>query len=113
MYKSKNPYNLSKMMQMEQRCPVCDQNLEPEPSFYYGAMYVSYAYTVAMFVAVYVIFGRWMGWSRWPVIGALTVALFLCAPALFRLSRNTWANFFIKYDKDAAKNGAPNKWTKD
>ena len=42
-------------------CSHCEANLMPEPDFYYGAMYISYAFSVALFVAVgvalYVIHG--------------------------------------------------------
>jgi len=104
-YPDKNPYRFKTMTDFNPRCSVCDQNFEPEPNFYYGAMYVSYGYTVALFVAVYIIFGIWMGWTMWPTVGALAVTLVLLAPVIFRISRTTWLSFFVKYDKNFKKNG--------
>ena len=54
-FTTKNAYNLKKVAEMHARCPVCNQSYEPEPNFYYGSMYVSYAYTVALFVAIMVL----------------------------------------------------------
>ncbi|MGB0368672.1 MAG: DUF983 domain-containing protein, partial [Flavobacteriales bacterium] len=50
----KNPYSFTKLEKMPDNCPVCDQKYWPEPGFYYGAMYVSYALTIALSVAVFV-----------------------------------------------------------
>lgn len=107
-YPDNNPYHLKKLSDFNERCNVCDQNFEPEPNFYYGAMYVSYGYTVALFVAVYIIFSIWMDWSMWPTVSALGVILVILGPFLFRLSRTTWLSLFVHYDKDAA-----DRWQKE
>ena len=54
MFKSNNPYKLKTIFDMHENCPNCGQKFTPEPGFYYGAMYVSYAFGVAFFVAVWV-----------------------------------------------------------
>ena len=99
-FKTKNPYSLKHLSEMHNRCPVCNQNYEPEPNFYYGAMYVSYAYTVAIFVAVYVTCKVFIGLSFWTSISILALVLLAIGPYLFRISRVTWLNFFVKYRKD-------------
>ena len=45
-----NPYHFKKLGDMPVVCPNCALPFTPEPGFYYGAMYVSYALTVAMSV---------------------------------------------------------------
>ena len=40
---------------MPEHCKVCDLKFEREPSFFYGSMYISYTYGVAVFVAVFVL----------------------------------------------------------
>jgi hypothetical protein len=65
---------------------------------------VSYGYTVALFVAVYVIFGIWMEWSMWPTITALGVILILLGPLLFRIARTTWLSLFVHYDQASIEN---------
>lgn len=100
-----NPYHLKNMDKMHVNCPVCEQPSEPEPNFYYGAMYVSYAYTVALFVATYIISAVFIGLGMWTTVGILGGVLVVLGPYLFRLSRITYLNFFVKYDPNAAPKG--------
>lgn len=37
-----------KLTSINKHCPTCNANLYPEPEFYYGAMYISYAFSVAL-----------------------------------------------------------------
>jgi uncharacterized protein (DUF983 family) len=97
LFKTSNPYKLSEMANMHDRCEHCGCNYHPEPSFYYGSMYVSYGYTVAVFVAVFVLGKYVFGLGIPGIVTALAIVLVLVAPYLFRLSRATWANLFIKY----------------
>lgn len=98
-FTTKNAYNLKNIAEMHARCPVCNQSYEPEPNFYYGSMYVSYVYTVALFVAVMVIVSALLGFSIWIALGVLALILVVAWPYLFRLSRITWLNVFVKYKK--------------
>ena len=97
-----NAYDLSNFSKMPDACPVCQQPYEPEPGFYYGAMYVSYALNVAILVAVWVAtavltpdLNTW-----WFVLIAGLTGIGL-TPVTFRLARLTWINFFVKYRKEA------------
>ncbi|MEN9432094.1 MAG: DUF983 domain-containing protein [Schleiferiaceae bacterium] len=101
MFVDPNPYRLRNMDQMHASCSVCGQEYEPEPNFYYGAMYVSYAYTVALFVAVYIVCGVWIGLGMWTTVGILAGTLVALGPWLFRLARVTYLNFFVSYDPKA------------
>ncbi|WP_084549221.1 DUF983 domain-containing protein [Hymenobacter psychrotolerans] len=73
---------------MPEVCPVCGQPPEPEPGFYYGAMFVSYAFSVAIFAvtaaALYFLFGDPEIWVYVVVVG-LTAMLF--TPLSVRYSR--------------------------
>ena len=66
-------------------------------------MYVSYGYTVALFVAVFLIGKFLLGWEVWGIIALLTGVLLVLAPVLFRISRATWINIFVKYRSDWRK----------
>lgn len=76
-------------------CPVCNTNFEPEPGFFYGAMYVSYSFNVATVVAVslfiYVLFNPE---SPWWYIGAVIGVTLGTLPFMFRLSRMLWMYWF-------------------
>ena len=78
-----------KSQKMLERCPACDLKFEKEPGYFYVAMYVSYAMSVAELVAAcvatYVLSGNLE--SPWLyVIVALTVTILL-APFNNRYSR--------------------------
>ena len=101
LFVNKNPYKFSEMSKMNESCDTCKQNYSPEPNFYYGAMYVSYGFSVALFVAVYIISAVFFGLGIWETIGVLAVVLISLSPYLFRLSRSTYINLFVHYDKEA------------
>jgi hypothetical protein len=73
-----------------------------EPSFFYGAMYVSYAVGVAMAFTVFIAFYLLLGSSLVTTFIAIVIALILLLPVIIRLSRNIWINLFIHYDPGAA-----------
>lgn len=39
-----------KLSEVNKTCSVCGANFQPEPDFYYGAMYISYAFSVALVI---------------------------------------------------------------
>ncbi|WP_188620046.1 DUF983 domain-containing protein [Flavobacterium suaedae] len=97
MYLDKNPYKLSKVYKMHEECSHCGLHYKIEPSFFYGAMYVSYglgvAFSVAAFIIAKVFLETSLEVSFYAIIGTLIVFM----PIIMRLSRNIWINFFIKY----------------
>ena len=95
-----NPYNLGKMFEIHETCSHCGLRYEFEPGVFYGAMYVSYAYAVAIFVAVYISMSLIYDPGIWDVVIALASILVLGSPLIFRLARITWLNFFIKYQPE-------------
>lgn len=64
-------------------------------------MYVSYAYTVALFITTYIICAVFFGLGMWTTIGILGALLVVLGPYLFRLARITYFNFFVHYDPNA------------
>ena len=109
MFENKNPYYLKKTMAMHNECQVCGQKFNPEPGFYFGAMYVSYGIGVALFVATWVAILILAPASHPAVIFAwVLVVVFLLAPISFRLSRKIWINLFIKYEGDSLKSQKEN-----
>ena len=103
MFKNKNPYILTEALDMHEKCSNCGTKYKIEPSFFYGAMYVSYAVGIAFAVAAFVIsfffFKANINIVFVSIIGTLIVFL----PVILRLSRNIWINLFMSYDKSLAK----------
>lgn len=103
-FNTNSSYDLQHFAEMPDECPVCGQTYMPEPGFYYGAMYVSYALNVAIFVTVWVasnvLFSDGLGvW--WLVLASIIAGLALM-PVSFRWARLIWINFFVKYDSRSA-----------
>ncbi|WP_422083458.1 DUF983 domain-containing protein [Ulvibacterium sp.] len=101
MYVDKNPYRMGNLFKMHERCSNCGLKYKMEPSFFYGAMYVSYAVGVAFAVAAFVISYLFIGLSLLNAFIAIVGTLVLFLPVIIRLSRNIWINFFVKYDAEA------------
>lgn len=103
MYIDKNPYHLSSLFEMRERCSNCNTKYKMEPSFFYGAMYVSYAVGIAFAVAAFVIAYLFIGTSLVNTFLAIVGTMIGFLPVIIRLSRNIWINFFISYNAKAAK----------
>lgn len=100
MYVDKNPYKLSRVFKMHEKCSHCGLHYKIEPSFFYGAMYVSYgvgiAFSVAAFIISFVFFEAGLLTSFYVIIATLVLLM----PIDMRLSRNIWINIFIHYNKN-------------
>jgi len=103
MYVNKNPYVLSEALTMHETCSNCKTKYKIEPSFFYGAMYVSYgvgiAFAVASFVISYFIFN--VGLHH--IFISIVATLIIFMPVIMRISRNIWINMFMSYDKTLAR----------
>jgi len=103
MYTNKNPYVLTETLNMHETCSNCGTKYKIEPSFFYGAMYVSYAVGIAFAVAAYVISSFVFDATLNGIFIAIIVTLIAFMPVIMRLSRNIWINIFMSYDKKLAK----------
>lgn len=80
-------YSLRKQ-HMNEVCPHCGVKYEVEPGYFYAAMYVSYALSVAEIVSVSVAIAILTGSeSPWFYLGGLAVTILVFAPFNFRYSR--------------------------
>lgn len=93
---------------MHDKCPHCGEDFLREPGYYFGAAYVSYAVTVALWVAVLVALITFdsLGWIEYgfythPATFLITgiVLLIVLLPLIYRVSRSIWINLFVGYDK--------------
>ncbi len=98
-----NAYNLKHTAKMHAACPSCGEDLEREPGFYFGAAYVSYALTVALWIALLVALKCFDAWG-WMEFGMFThpgtflltgtTLLVVLLPLIYRLSRSIWIAMF-------------------
>ena len=103
MYVHKNPYKLNTIYKMHDHCSHCGLHYQIEPSFFYGAMYVSYGLTVAIGVASFIITKVVLGLNLVTSFIAIIASLIILMPITARLSRNIYINMFVRYDKAAGK----------
>ncbi|WP_108805064.1 DUF983 domain-containing protein [Aquimarina sp. Aq107] len=99
MYKDNNPYKLGKIFQMHERCSHCNTKYKIEPSFFYGAMYVSYGVGIAFAVAAFVIGNLFLELNLLNSFFVIVGTLIFFFPIILRLSRNIWINLFMHYGK--------------
>jgi len=92
------PFDLSKPLDMPKRCAVCDQKFEPEPGFYFGAMFISYILSswILLLPTLLLVF-----YFKWGVGSAIAFAIFLAALLYFRMlrgARSLWLHINVKHD---------------
>lgn len=104
MYKDRNPYHVSRLFDMHTRCSNCGTKYKMEPSFFFGAMYVSYAVGIAFATPAFVISYWLFDLSLLNSFIAIVLTLIVFLPVIVRLSRNIWVNFFFSFDPKKAKN---------
>jgi phage FluMu protein Com len=92
-------YHPKKFMQMNKNCECCGQSFEPEPGYYFGAMFISYAFNTAFFVGVW--------WALLIAVDEISIPMMLgvllfvvigLLPLNFRWSRVLWINIFVRYE---------------
>lgn len=99
------PYTL-KFLEMHKTCGSCDLQYEREPGFFFGAMFISYAFSVGIVLvtgALVFFIGSDPSTSTY-IIWVIAVSLFLY-PINFRYSRILFLHLFagMKYDRDKVK----------
>ena len=85
------PISYRKLTVINSSCPVCEASLIPEPGFYDGAMYISYAFSVALMftslVAINVLVAEPKLWMYLSTVVGLTICLM---PAMLRYSKTLY-----------------------
>ena len=110
MYTNKSVFPLGKMLDMPERCLVCDQKFEIEPGFWYGTGYVSYAISVGMIFCMAVIFALTVGFSWeynsvYVFIGIMIASMVVFQPWIMRYSRVLYLYVFVKYKRGNSMRG--------
>jgi hypothetical protein len=82
---------------MHDDCPHCGASFSPEPGFYFGAMFVSYALTVGLFLFVGLTLYFLFNPSDTVYVITITVAAILFTPFSFRYSRILFLYWFGGY----------------
>ncbi|MEM9672469.1 MAG: DUF983 domain-containing protein [Cyclobacteriaceae bacterium] len=96
----------AKFTATHKNCPHCDLQYEREPGFFFGAMYVSYALTMAVLLGTAFILYNFFGDPELIVyITTVPVVVLLLLPIIFRYSRTLFLHGFggVSYNPTLAK----------
>jgi len=104
MFKQKGIFPMTHLLDMPERCPVCDQKYEIEPGFWYGTGYVSYAISVGTifilaFLYALIIGFSWKDNSIYIFVGVMISTLVLLQPWIMRYSRVLYLYVFVKFNR--------------
>jgi len=80
--------------EMNQSCSKCEASFEPEPGFYFGALYVSYGFTVMIFATVSAFLYYVFNPPEWVYIVVVIASAILFIPVSFRYSRILFLYWF-------------------
>ena len=99
-----HPYHLKYFGKKHYNCSNCDLKFEREPGFFFGSMFVSYALSVALFVAWWI--AKSVLFPQMPAGEMVLVMIVLqvgFAPLNLYLAKITWLNLFVKFDEGFTK----------
>lgn len=99
MYLDKNPLHFSKILKMNEKCSHCGLKYQIEPSFFYGAMYVSYGLNVALGIASFIVSYLIFKSSIEVAFISIIVSNIVLFPFVLRWARNIYINMFVSFDK--------------
>jgi uncharacterized protein (DUF983 family) len=98
-----NPFSLT---EMNDKCEKCDLIFEREPGFFGGAMYVSYAISVGLFLVIgFSVFFILNDPPTWVYMTVITSIVLLIFPFNFKYSRVLFLHIFgdVHYDPESTK----------
>lgn len=81
-------HNLKHFKELNETCPHCKVKFESEPGFFWGAMYFSYAYSVASFIVIgffFFTFSEDVNLTYY--IATVVIFTIITSPLSFRMSR--------------------------
>jgi hypothetical protein len=82
---------------------VCDQKTEPEPGFYFGAMFLSYLLTAFPLLGFGLGAAFGLGWSMNGIIAMLLIIGLLSFIKVLRFSRSLWIHLMVSYEPSEIK----------
>ena len=100
----KYPFSrISHFADMNVHCANCGATFEPEPGFYFGAMFITYAFNVVLLVAFGLGLYYFVELPEAIYLILIAVLAVVVTPLSFRSSRILWLNWFggLHYRSDS------------
>lgn len=86
--------NVAHFADMHSNCPVCGVSLEPEPGFYFGAMYITYAFNIVILIAFGLSIYYLVALPEIMYLILIASVAVVTTPFSFRVSRVLWLYWF-------------------
>lgn len=106
LFSNKSIYKYKGFFDMPHYCPKCNQSFRVETGFYLGAMYVSYALTIALNVSVFVALMVLNSYSLPLFFTIAGISTLIAMPYIIKISRSIWIAMTISYDPKAIEHYA-------
>jgi uncharacterized protein (DUF983 family) len=101
LFKTNYYFRFRNFLSMDSHCAYCNLRFEREPGFFFGAMYISYAFNVAMFIALIIANSLFFNIENTYIFIAIYILMIaLNFPLIFRISRSIWIHIFIRFDSN-------------
>jgi len=97
------PLDILNPLDMPENCTTCGQATEPEPGFYYGAMFLSYGIASLILLPTTLLMLFYFKLSltaAFTIMGLIVVAGFF---KLLRGSRSLYFHLVVRYDEEIVK----------
>ncbi len=94
------PFNIADPIAMPKKCSTCGQKFEPEPGFYFGAMFLSYIISSFFFLSIAaacILIWDWTVNQAFVLIIAFAIITYLW---FLRISRSLWIHIVVGFDPD-------------
>lgn len=101
-------FSYRKLTEVNHTCPHCKAVITPEPDFFYGAMYISYAFSVALVINVLIIINFFFEKPEMSVyIITVVFSNLILLPLMLRYSKVLYLYGVgkLKYNPDKLKPG--------
>ncbi|WP_235293838.1 DUF983 domain-containing protein [Portibacter lacus] len=96
------PFDFKTPLKMHEKCSHCGQKFEPEPGYYFGAMFISYIWTAWLALAIIGFCMLILGWNLEASFALLIAAMAVSYFFIMRISRSIYIHIAVKFNKKLA-----------
>ncbi len=86
--------NVAHFADMNMNCPACGVSFEPEPGFYFGAMYITYAFNIVILILFGLSIYYFLELPEIVYLILIALLAVITTPFSFRVSRVLWLYWF-------------------
>ncbi len=99
----KKPFHFKEPLNMNHSCDSCGQSFEPEPGYYYGAMFISYLLSTFLLLPIALVLVFYFEWKESSAMIIVILTGLLLFFRILRMSRSLWIHAMVKYNPGVKK----------